>query len=71
MSLEAVYERQFMLNVKSPYGASGEGWYPERGKALVIAPAEPQSMLFFKRQFDGFLGYSDVDARGSKPVVTI
>ena len=71
LSLEAVYERQFMLNVKSPYGASGDGWYPEGGKALVIAPAEPQSMLFFKRQFDGFLGYGDINSQVKNPVVTI
>ena len=71
LSLEAVYERQFMLNVKSPYGASGEGWYSEGEKALVMAPVEPQSMLFFKRQFDGFLGLGDRDSQVSKPVATI
>ena len=71
LSLEAVYERQFMLNVKSPYGASGEGWHPEGAKALVIAPVEPQSMLFFKRTFDGFLGHGDPDALVKNPVATI
>lgn len=71
LSLEAVYERQFMLNVKSPYGASGEGWYSEGSEALVMAPAEPQSMLFFKRQFDGFLGFGDGDSQVNNPVMTI
>jgi len=59
LALEAVYQRQFKLNVSSPYGASGEGWYNEGEKAIIMAPQEPQSMLFFKREFDRFLGFGN------------
>ena len=76
LSLEAVYQRQFKLNVRSPYGASGDGWYNDGHKAIVMAPQEPQSMLFFKRAFDGFLGignggYGDDSSLSENPVTTV
>ena len=74
--LEAVYQRQFKLSVRSPYGASGEGWYNEGEKAIIMAPKEPQSMIFFKRSFDGFLGignggYGDGTTLSDNPVTTV
>ena len=71
LSLEAIYQRQFMLNVRSPYGASGDGWYDEGEKAIIMAPEEPQSMLFFKRSFDGFLGYGNEITLPDQPVTTV
>ena len=76
LSLEAVYQRQFKLNVKSPYGASGEGWYDEGEKTIIMAPQTPQSMLFFSRTFDGFLGignggYGDGTTLPDQPVTTV
>ena len=37
LSLEATYQRQFKLNVKSPYGASGGGWFDEGEKTIIMA----------------------------------
>jgi len=71
MTLEAVYERQFKLIVSSPYGGSGEGWYKEGGDAIIMAPEEPQSMLFFKRTFDAFLGYGDGKMLSDAAVATV
>ena len=36
-----------------------------------MAPEEPQSMLFFKRSFDGFLGYGDGKTLSERPVTTV
>ena len=71
LSLEGVYEKQYHVNVVSPYGASGEGWYADGEKTIVMAPEEPQSMLFFKRKFDGFLGYGDERILGEEPLTAI
>ncbi len=71
LTLEAVYERQFKLTVVSPYGASGDGWYQEGAKTFIMAPDEPQSMLFFSRKFDGFLGYRDDKLVSGTPVAEI
>jgi len=71
LSLEALYDKQFMVNVSSPYGASGSGWYTEGEKAMVMAPEEPQSMLFFKRVFAGFLGYEGSPTPADRPVTTV
>ena len=71
LSLEASYDKQFMVNVSSPYGASGSGWYTEGEKAMVMAPEEPQSMLFFKRVFAGFLGYDGSPTPADRPVTAV
>jgi len=71
LALEAIYQRQFKLNVRSPYGASGDGWYDDGQKTVIMAPREPQSMLFFKRAFDGFLGYGDGTTPWEQPVTTV
>ena len=71
LSLEAVYTRQFRLDVVSPFGASGDGWYDEGARTIIMAPEQPQSMLFFKRVFDGFYGLDDKGAVGTHPVSSV
>ena len=62
LNLEATYEHQFKVQAEGPFGISGAGWYADGDTATVAAPENPQSMLFFKKLFDGFLGY---ESRGA------
>ncbi len=71
LSVEAVYTKQFKLDVVSPFGASGDGWYDEGTRTIIMAPEQPQSMLFFKRVFDGFYGLDDAGTVGLEPVTTV
>ena len=70
-SLEAVYTKQFKLDVVSPFGSSGDGWYDEGTRTIIMAPEQPQSMLFFKRVFDGFYGLDDAGAVGLESVSSV
>ncbi|MFA4837146.1 MAG: hypothetical protein WC749_13890 [Dehalococcoidia bacterium] len=56
VNLTAVYERQAMLTVTAPYGATGGGWYKEGSTATVSVPGSTEHKLVFKRQFEGFSG---------------
>lgn len=71
LSLEAIYTRQFKLDMVSPFGASGDGWFDEGAQTIIMAPEQPQSMLFFRRVFDGFYGLDDQGAVGSQPVSSV
>ncbi|MBI4491326.1 MAG: hypothetical protein HY690_00835 [Chloroflexi bacterium] len=54
----AVYERQVMLKVDGPYGASGGGWQTDGTIVTVAVPQSVQQMLVLKSSFVGFPGYA-------------
>ena len=60
LHLKARYERQFLVTLSAPYGGSGDGWYEEgaTATATIKVPQDPSGILFLKRAFDGFSGYS-------------
>ncbi len=63
---EALFQRQFMVDVSSQFGAFGIGWRPEGERTLVRVPERPQSILFFHRVFDGWSGYDS-----TSPTITL
>ncbi|MBI2936083.1 MAG: hypothetical protein HYY31_04670 [Chloroflexi bacterium] len=60
LDLKALYTREFMVKVESPYGGSGAGWYPEGAKAAIRVPKNPGGVLFYQKTFDTFYGYSSL-----------
>ena len=69
--MEAVYDRQFKVNLSSPYGGAGDDWYTQGEMALIMVPEEPQSMLFFKRTFDSLLGTGDETPVRDTPTASV
>ena len=68
ITLNALYETQYKVNVTSPYGATGDGWYAAGEKATIAAPENPSSLLFLKKVFNGFAGYPDTGTTLTLPV---
>ena len=58
VNLSAVYERQVMVKVDAPFGASGNGWHTVGSSVTISVPDSKQSNLVFKESFEGFPGYS-------------
>lgn len=56
ISVRAVYRLEYKVNVKSPAGAMGAGWYPANSTALIWAPTELQAFLFAKRVLSRYAG---------------
>ncbi len=56
MKVQALYEKQYRVELESSYGGSGGGWYPENSTAVLRAPENPQTMLLLKIVFDGWAG---------------
>lgn len=56
LNVKAVYVTEYRVDVKSPAGSSGAGWYEEGSAAVVRVPNEVQALLFVKRSFKGFSG---------------
>ena len=54
VELTAIYERQAMVTVVSPYGSYGGGWHPVGSVVTVSVPDSVQSRLVFKKSFKGF-----------------
>ena len=73
LSLTAVYERQYMVSVEAPYGASGGGWHAAGSVATVSVPEEVGSKVIFKKSFNGFAGFahdrSSIDFSVDRPMV--
>nr|BAL57000.1 hypothetical protein HGMM_F46A05C39 [uncultured prokaryote] len=57
LNLEAVYRREFKVNLQAPYGGSGSGWYAQNATAILSVPPQPQAVLFLKKTFQGFAGF--------------
>ena len=62
VTAKALYDTQFMVEVDSPYGVSGAGWYKEGEIATISVPESPSSVFFLKRQVNGYDDYP-----GSEP----
>ena len=58
INLTAAYERQYMINVVAPFGASGGGWYAAGAPVTVTVPEEVESRLIFKEKFQGFAEFN-------------
>ena len=73
VSLTAVYDRQVMVTVDAPFGASGGGWHKVGSTVIVSVPGQMQSKLIFKRSFEGFPGYppgrSSIEVLVQEPMV--
>ena len=61
LKVKALYDREFRVNVLSPYGVTGDGWYGEGEVATIKAPENPSSILFPNKVFRGFSGYAGTD----------
>ena len=57
INITAAYDRQVMLKVNSPQGATGDGWQKAGSVATVTAPGSVPQMLLLKASFLGFGGY--------------
>ena len=57
VTAKALYDTQFMVEVDSPYGVSGGGWFKEGQIAKISVPKSPSSVFFLKRQFNGYDDY--------------
>jgi len=68
MEINALYDRQFMVKVNSPYGVSGDGWYSEGKTARIEVPENPSSIVFMSKVFNGFDGYPDTGTTIQVPV---
>jgi hypothetical protein len=53
---EAVYVRQYYVEVRSRYGAGGTGWYDEGSEATLIVSPNPPGNVFFRPKLVGFIG---------------
>jgi hypothetical protein len=53
---EAVYVRQYYVEVRSRYGAGGTGWYDEGSEATLIVSPNPPGNVFFRPKLVGFTG---------------
>ncbi|MCS7145389.1 MAG: hypothetical protein RMJ28_07240 [Nitrososphaerota archaeon] len=56
VTARAVYRLEYRVDVRSPAGAAGSGWYPANSTAVVWAPAELQAFLFAKRVLSRYAG---------------
>ena len=66
--VDALYDRQFMVKVESPYGVSGDGWHTEGRTANIKVPENPSSLLFLKKEFAGFSNYPEAGPTLDIPV---
>ncbi|MEM2592416.1 MAG: hypothetical protein QXI60_07510 [Thermofilaceae archaeon] len=66
---EAVYRMEYRLEVKSPAGAVGSGWYKPNSTAVINAPNEVQAALFFKRVLSHYTGDCGEKCTTSSPLV--
>ncbi len=57
LNITAVYDRQVMLKVNSPQGATGDGWQKVGSVATVAVPGSVAQMPLLKASFQGFNGY--------------
>jgi hypothetical protein len=73
INISAVYERQYLVVVEAPFGASGGGWHAAGTGITVSVPQEVESKVIFKKSFKGFAGYpqsqSSIDFSVDKPTV--
>ncbi|MDJ0274179.1 MAG: hypothetical protein NYU90_03140 [Aigarchaeota archaeon] len=53
---EAVYVRQYYVEVRGRYGAGGTGWYDEGSEATLMAVPNPPGNAFFRPRLTGFVG---------------
>lgn len=53
---EAVYVRQYYVEVRGRYGAGGTGWYDEGSEATLMAVPNPPGNVFFRPRLTGFVG---------------
>jgi len=56
LRIQAIYEKQYMVEAVGEYGVSGAGWYPENSTAILRAPRSPRAMLLLKTVFNGWAG---------------
>jgi hypothetical protein len=56
LKAEAVYVRQYYVEVRGRYGAGGTGWYDESSEALLTAVPNPPGNVFFRPRLVGFTG---------------
>jgi hypothetical protein len=57
INVSAVYDRQVMLTVNAPNGASGDGWHKAGDVAAVTVPSSVSQMFLLNSTFVGFGGY--------------
>lgn len=73
ITISAVYERQYLVVVEAPFGASGGGWHTAGTGITVSVPQEVESKVIFKKSFKGFTGFprgqSSIDFPVDKPTV--
>jgi hypothetical protein len=73
IAISAVYERQYLVVVEAPFGASGGGWHAAGTHITVSVPQELESKVIFKKSFKSFTGYPrgqfSVDFPVDKPTV--
>ncbi|MEM4273658.1 MAG: zinc ribbon domain-containing protein [Candidatus Caldarchaeum sp.] len=69
INAEAVYRMEYRLEVKSPAGATGSGWYRPNSTAVVNAPGEAQAALFFKRVLSHYTGDCGEKCVNNSPLV--
>lgn len=63
VSAKANYRLEYRVEVRSPVGAAGTGWYPANSTALIRVPTEMQAFLFAKRVLSHFTGDCDENCR--------
>lgn len=63
LSAKANYRLEYRVEVRSPVGAAGTGWYPANTTATIRVPTEMQAFLFAKRVLSHFTGDCGEDCR--------
>jgi hypothetical protein len=53
---EAIYVKQYYVEVRGRYGAGGTGWYDEGSEATLMAVPNPPGNVFFRPRLNGFIG---------------
>jgi hypothetical protein len=53
---EAIYVKQYYVEVRGRYGAGGTGWYDEGAVATLTAVPNPPGNVFFRPKLVGFTG---------------
>lgn len=56
VNAEAIYRTEYRVEVRSPAGGWGTGWYEENATAIIRVPSEVQALLFTKRVLQHFTG---------------
>ena len=73
INVTAVYARQYMVEVESPYGTSGGGWHTAGTLADISVTEESESKVIFKKSFQSFAGYpkgqSSIEFQVDEPTV--